>query len=371
MKLLIRLLLCLLILPNEVLASNKPLHFALLLAQHEQDPFWGAVNSFAMQAGIQLDIKLSIFHSYDANRQILQFIEKAKEINADAAIFPSIEQSGLHLIQEAEKHQLPILLFNSDILANHKLALGQPQDKYKYWLASLMPDDYQAGYILAKTLIKQAKQKGLTDLNGDVQITAINGDMDSSPAQQRLAGLHKAISEDDSTNLLRSVDTDWRKKTASNKAHRLYKHYPNATVYWAASDLIAIAVEETLSEYNLKQGQDYLTGGVDWSEKGLKAIKNNLISTSAGGHFMDGAWAVIMLYDHFNGYPIQGETSFEFFSPMSLIAEKDIDILTPHLSNHDWQSIDFRSRSKAINQQLMEYNFSPASVLSELRQNQQ
>ena len=350
--------------------SAKPLHFALLSARDSQDAFWGPVEGFARQAAKQLDIKLSILYTKNSKRQMLKLITKAKELNVDAVIFANFGQVALQLMKKAEKLQLPVLLFNSDFTTANKQLAGKPQQKFKYWLASLMPDDRQAGYLLGKQLIAQARQKNLTDKNGRIQVIAINGSIADTPAQHRLAGLKRAIKEDGNSKLLRSVHAYWFQETAYYKAKRLSQRYPDVKVYWAASDLMAIGVEQALTEHGLKQGENYLTGGVDWSKEGLAAVRKNQITTSAGGHFMDGAWAVIMLYDHFNGSSLNGDSFYQFQSPMSLISAADIELLLPHIESHNWQKINFRLRSKVLNKQLKKYDFSPASVLEELRKNQ-
>jgi hypothetical protein len=99
----------------------------------------------------------------------------------------------------------------------------------------------------------------------------------------------------------------------------------------------------------------------------LQAIGENRLTTSVGGHFMDAAWAIIMLYDHFNGFPLNHSSLHQFSSPISLITANKIKRLQLYMASHNWQCVDFRSRSKAINKQLTKYDFSPASVLKELR----
>ena len=350
--------------------NAKPLHFALISARGPQDVFWGPVEGFALQAAKQLDIKLSILYAKNSKREMLKLLTKAKELNIDAVIFSNFGKIALQLMKQAEQQQTPVLLFNSDLTEANKNRAGKPQQKFKYWLASLLPDDHQAGYLLGKHLIGQARQKSFIDKNGTVQIIAINGTIVDTSASQRLAGLQRAITEDGNSKLLQSVNAFWFKETAYYKARHLSQRYTNAKVYWAASDLMAIGVEKALTEQGLVQGKDYLTGGVDWSKEGLTAVKQGKISSSAGGHFMDGAWAVILLYDHFNGSPLKADSANLFYSPMSLISAADIDLLLPHLQCNNWQAINFRLRSKVLNKQLKEYDFSPASVLAELRKNQ-
>ena len=368
-----QLLISLFLLVNLFIAASinaQQLHFALLSPRYAEDAFWGPVEDFAQQAAKQLDIKLSILYAKNSKREMLKLLTKAKELDVDAVIFLNFDQVALQLIKEAEQKQIPLFLFNSDLTEKNKQLAGKPQQKFRYWLASLLPDDQQAGYLLGKDLIEQARQKKLTDDNGAVQIIAINGSIASPAAQHRLAGLQRAIKEDGNSHLVQSVYAYWVKETAYYKAQRLAQRYPDAKVYWAASDLMAIGVEQALSEQGLKQGKDYLTGGVDWSKEGLAAVKQGKISSSAGGHFMDGAWAVILLYDHFNGSPLKTDSANLFYSPMALITAADIDLLLPHLQCNNWQAINFRLRSKTFNKQLKEYDFSPASVLAELRKSQ-
>ncbi|WP_019616893.1 ABC transporter substrate-binding protein [Psychromonas ossibalaenae] len=352
-----------------IAVNAQPLHF-VLLSGYYQDDFWEPVEDFAQQAAKQLDIKLSILYTNDSKREMLKLLSKVKELNADAVIFPNFSRVALQLMKEAEQQQIPLLLFNSDLTEPNKQLAGKPQQKFKYWLASLLPDDHQAGYLLGKHLIEQARQKNFADKNGTVQIIAIKGTIADTPTRLRFAGLERAIKEDGNSKLLQSVYAFWDQQQAYYKSQRLSLRYPQAKVYWAASDLMAIGVNNELTENGLRQGKDYLTGGVDWSEKGLAAIKQGKISTSAGGHFMDGAWAVIMLYDHFNGSPLNADSFYQFQSPMTLITSSDIDLLLPHLESHDWKNINFRLRSKVFNKHLKEYDFSPASILEELRKAQ-
>jgi ABC-type sugar transport system substrate-binding protein len=108
-----------------------------------------------------------------------------------------------------------------------------------------------------------------------VQIIAINGAFSDVPAEQRFLGLQQAIKEDRNSNLLRSTHANWLQKSAHCKTMCLSQRYPETTVYWAASDLMAIGVEQALTKQGLIQGKDYLTGGVDWSKEGLTAVKKS------------------------------------------------------------------------------------------------
>jgi len=347
--------------------TAKPLHFALFSPRAKQDPFWGPLEDFTLQASKQLNVKITVFNSNNSKREMLKFISQAKALNVDAVIFANIGKIALPLMKSAEQLKLPVLLFNSDFIGENKKIAGQPQQKFKYWIASLMPDDEHAGYLLGKYLIEQARERKLSLENGKVQIIAINGSIADTPSHHRFLGLQRAIKEDGNSELVQSLHAFWLQETAAYKALHLSKRYPNVKVYWTASDLMAIGVEQALTGRGLVQGKDYLTGGVDWSIGGLNAVKQGKISTSVGGHFMDGAWALIMLYDHFNGERLDGQELYLYHSPMSLISSTEIDILLPYLNSHKWDKINFQLRSKVFNKDLKQYDFSPTSILQELK----
>jgi ABC-type sugar transport system substrate-binding protein len=140
-------------------AATPPLHFALFSPRTEQDPFWGPLEDFTLEASKQLNVKITVFNSNNSKREMLKFISQAKALNVDAVIFANIGKIGLSLMNNAEQLKLPVLLFNSDFSGENKVTAGQPQQKFKYWLASIMPDDEHAGYLFGKYLIEQAREK--------------------------------------------------------------------------------------------------------------------------------------------------------------------------------------------------------------------
>jgi PAS domain S-box-containing protein len=75
---------------------------------------------------------------------------------------------------------------------------------------------------------------------------------------------------------------------------------------------------------------------------------------SVGGHFMDGAWAAVLLYDYLNGIDFANER-LQFESQMAGITRANLKKFSAFLSL-DKQSLNFRLFSKALNQQLKLYS---------------
>lgn len=347
--------------------SAENLHFAIFTQRESDDIFWQPVTIFASEAAKQLNVKLTVLHGDSSKRQILENVKIAKSLNVDAIISPNYSEVALQLFELSDELKLPLVLFNADVTKSYIQASGKPQQNFKYWLASIMPSDFEAGYQLGKKLIDKAREKEMGNAHGFIEVIAINGTITDTPAQQRLAGLQLAIKEDGNSHLLQSVHAFWDKKIAYYKVSRLQPRYPKAKVYWAASDLMAISTHQALSDLELEHGKDYVTGGIDWTVDGLLAMQNEQISTSIGGHFMDGAWAVILLFDYFNGIDIEKGSWYQLQSSMHSLNGHEAKHLLPHLQSKNWQSIDFKKYSKFYNKNLTHYPLSAKPILEQLK----
>jgi ABC-type sugar transport system substrate-binding protein len=347
-------------------AGDKPLHFALFTQRAEGDAFWGVAENFAKATQQQLNVKITVYYAHGSKQKMLENLQIANRDHVDAVLFPNLKMSAYDLIEQAESLHLPVFLFNADIEERHRKTSGNPGQFFHYWLGSMMPDDENAGYLLGKQLIGRARQLTLNEKNGHVYIVAINGTITDSPAIDRLNGLKRAIAEDGNATLQQSVYSFWEKDIARTQATHLHLRYPNVRVFWGASDLISIGISESLSQSGWIQGKDYVTGGIDWSLEGLKAIQKNQIQTSIGGQFMEAAWVVIMLHDYFNGIPLPIENNLKFNSKMVLLPSRSLPILLDRLMHDKWGDIDFRHYSRFYNPQLKEYQLDPTAILKDL-----
>ena len=343
--------------------ETTPLHFALLTQRQANDAFWSLNEDFAQAVAKQLGFKLTVFHGQSSKKKMFNSLKKASDLGVNGFIFANYDGIGAQLIDQAETLKLPVLLFNADLSTEHIKLSGYPQQHYKYWLARLMPDDYQAGYLLAKSLIQQAKHKGLSNDKGIIEVVAINGIIDNGPSMQRLAGLKAAIKEEQSSKLQQVVYAQWLQNKAHYQTEHLNQRYPNAKVFWAASDLMAIGAYQALSKQGLQQGVDYVTGGIDWTTQGLEALLQGKISTSVGGHFMDAGWATIILYDYFKGFAFTDSHLNQYQSKVMVLTQKDVSGLLQQLNNKNWQHINFLQYSKFHNKKLSRYPLNPRLIL--------
>ena len=101
---------------------------------------------------------------------------------------------------------------------------------------------------------------------------------------------------------------------------------------------MALGVVEGIKELGLVPGQDIVTGGFDWSEKGVEAVVKGEIEVTMGGHYMEGAWVAVLIYDYFNGVDFKDE-SLRMKSNMGALTKENIDDYLQKLKDHSQEYV--------------------------------
>ncbi|MFT6122095.1 MAG: ABC-type sugar transport system substrate-binding protein, partial [Oleiphilaceae bacterium] len=290
-------------------------------------------------------------------------LEIAKEIlNADEKpdylIFHFQAQVGSHILQAAEKEKVYSFAFNTNTPKADKLDIGVPRGKYKYWLGHMFPNDENAGFLLSSALVNKAIQEGRVDSRGKVQIIGLTGTNESRAALDRNRGLERFTEQRSDVELHQIVDASWDRAKANYATGILLSRYPDTSVVWAASDEMSFGAIQMIEQKGLNPGIDMFTGGFDWTPDGLKAVKNEKMTASIGGHYMEGGWVMVLLHDHYHGIDFAESIGTIIRSKMKVITSSNVQ---PYLKMHEtlgWDDIDFRSYSKKYNSKLKRYRFS-------------
>lgn len=334
-------------------ASENP-SVVFLNPGFSDDVFFKPTTDFMQHVANDLNINLEIIYS---NRNRLEFTKNADKLlqrkNKPEYILLSNEQNAAaNLIPKAEEFNIKIFLFNNGILEAEAKTYGAPGTIYKNWIGELLPDDEQAGYILAKYLIDEALQKKLFDAKGTLHIAGISGMNKTTASQLRVKGLYRAVSEYPNVKLHQIVSGYWETKKAQIITKGLLNRYENISVIWAASDGMALGAIEGIKIMKKTPGKDVLVGGVDWAKFTLDLIKNNELTATVGGHYLDGGLALLMIYDYHNGVPLIKKKNLTKFT---LLNSKNIGRLSPFLIKDKWDNFDFKKRSKTENPTLKKY----------------
>jgi ABC-type sugar transport system substrate-binding protein len=266
------------------------------------------------------------------------------------------------LLQIIEPAGVKSFLAYSTIPLEQRGGIGAPRGRFKGWLGSLEPQAEDAGTLTARALIARGKAEKAFAPDGRLQLLAIAGDGSTASSIKRNQGMRRAVAEDRTVVLAQEVYAAWARENAAGQADSLYRLHPHARLVWAGNDLMAFGAMAAWERRGGKPGVDAWFSGINTSTEALEAIKSGRLTALAGGHFITGAWALVMIHDYHHGRDFADE-GLEL--QRSMFAE-----FTPRLADRylarfggGFDGVDFRRYSKVKNPQLKRYDFGFAQLL--------
>ena len=310
-----------------------------------------------------------IFEVQYAQREPLKTLEIAREMVArptvkrpEYIVITNDYAVAGELLKIIEGAGVKSFLAFSSIPIEQRSDIGAPRTKYKGWLGSLEPQAEDAGYLTARTLIERGKKENAVGPDGNLHMLAIAGDRSTPSSINRNQGMRRAVNEHPTVVLEQEVYAAWTREKAAEQAEWLYQRYPHAKLVWSGNDLMAFGAMTAWEKRGGKPGMDAWFSGINTSTEALEAIKSGRLTSLAGGHFITGAWALVMIYDYHRGRDFVDE-GLELQRPM--FAE-----FTPQLADRyiqrfsgGFQDVDFSRYSKVKNPQLRRYDFGFAQLL--------
>ncbi len=331
-----------------------------LLIPHE-DLFWRDFQAFMKAASEQVGLEFECYVAHNNREQMkeqLRMITRGKD-RVDAVVFQNFKQSGKDLLRIADEAKVPAFLVNAGVEAS---ACGAPREPLEHWIGSMLPNDEGAGFSLGNLLADEAKRLGLTGSDGKVHMIGLAGIVSDTSSIDRIRGFERAVAKRDDVVLHQVVPTDWSFEDGKLKVEALLKRFPSTTVVWAASDPLALAAVESLKRLGKEPGKKSVVGGVDWTAEALDAVRSGELYTSIGGHFMEGGWVAVLLFDYLEGRDFVSKRA-SFMSPMLPITQSNVDRYYGAITAAKWGDVDFRGLSALAGD---DYAFNAVNVLQQL-----
>lgn len=330
----------------------------------EENTFWKNIELITQAACNDFQYNFEVYYGDDDPEKVAKNIQHitSRSNTPDAVLFPDMSGNGEEFLKIADGNGVPALIINMGVNTSEA---GYPRQKYEHWIGQIIPDDIDAGYLLAKHLITAAKNQKAAE-NGSIRLLAISGRENDIASIDRVDGLKKAVDEELNVELVDILYTNWTAEETQKKLRAKLDYDDKITVVWTASDQMGIAASDVLSEYGKKVNQNVFTGGIDWTPAGLKAVQDDRLTASVGGHLIEGGWATVMLFDYFNGKDFKAESTM-LKTPMSVVDEKNVDVFLNKLGNGNWGRINFTLYSKVHQNWDKDYRFSIETMLIQLR----
>lgn len=238
------------------------------------------------------------------------------------------------------------------------LSAGRPREYYRNWIGSLDTHAEEAGYLTAHALIAKGRAMNAFAPDGRLHMIAISGDRSTPASIRRSEGLRQALAEASDVVLEQEVFAAWTQEKAAEQSAWLYQRYPQARLIWAGNDLMAFGAMESWEKRGGKAGKDGWFSGINTSPEAMQMLKSGRLTALAGGHFMAGAWALVLLHDYAKGKDFASE-GLEFDQSLfTLFTFSDAARYQERFGQMNFDSIDFRRFSKVHNPKLRRYDFS-------------
>ena len=327
----------------------------------DDDAFYGKMVAFMRLAADSLGVQLESIPCFRNAERIRREGASvvARRVKPDYLLLPNHKGLALELVPAATAAGIRVFLVNEGLLVAEKATLGLPREKHPLWLGEIVPDEREYGYSLAEHLVEAARARGPIASDGRIHVAALTGGFNFASIS-RTAGLRAAATRHADVVLGDTQPAHWEQAKARELTAQILARHPQTAVIWAASDTMALGAIEALAAAGRSPGRDVLVGGVDWAPFVPDQIRAGRLAASAGGHFMDGAWALVMVFDHHHGVD---PGAVQVRSQPALLSAATLDEYAVFFREELWSRIDFSRFSRFRRPGLAAYDFSLEAVV--------
>lgn len=305
--------------------------------------FWDRVINISRAAASDLDITLDVVYANDNRRAQYEVIKEIclKKNKPDFLIISPWFGNAKKTFEFINQAKIPFITLERTLRVPERAIVGNPQENYPYWLGEIYHDNIYAGELLAHSLIKKQIKK--FPLSKKINVIAIGGSPNGE-SRNRIQGLKNAVEQYKKVNLIHVIDANWVKAESHNAVKKLLTRYNSFDIIWTASDSMALgAIEAVLDKATTLQIENTTIGGIDWTIDAISSIKSGTLDASVGGHILQGAWALVEIFNHHNEIRafIGGDRPAPY--RLELITSENIGKFSVISNSPDWEKVDFYS----------------------------
>jgi hypothetical protein len=238
------------------------------------------------------------------------------------------------------------VLFVIEGLGGDRLVVG-PKGCATY-LGEIVPDDVEAGRLLAQVLVAEGRRRGMAGADGMIRVGVL------CASQTRVNSLRfmgwKAFKDGD-PEVIQSAfqyatlslpgpsgQLPARVDDGEAAAALLLRTAPETQLLWCFNDAIAVSALRGAAALGRKPGTDLVIGGFDLLERALAAITEGAMHASIGGHFIDGARGLLLLDDHHAKRDLK---RVDGMSPLEVVTASEAERYRRFIQSRAWCSADF------------------------------
>lgn len=350
--------------------SASAMEVTFLNPGKQGERFWDMVTETMQAAAADFDIQLEVVY---AQRNRIKLVELGKQITSrdnppDYLILVNEEQAADKVFKSTQGTEIKTLMLLNDFLPRQRTSVGYPGDEGSNLLGSIVPDNEAAGRRMMQALLDCAENKNVAP---PYHILAIGGDRTTPASLDRNNGALAVVKGNDQLKLDRFLYANWNQTEAeeltSNYLRWAARNNISPIGIWAANDPIALGAKAGLTKAGYSPGSDVCLVGLNWSKQGLNMVKNGEMILTDGGHFLAGAWSIILLHDYHrnsekSGTEVPGRVNFQ----MQSIDQNNLAPYLHFLGDENWGKINFSRFSLSEGLSYSNYDFSLENVFQSI-----
>ncbi len=256
--------------------------------------FWNNYVDFMKKGAKELNVNLVVLNADNKPDQMIKSLEDLVAQPVDGIIFTPYWATGARGLSLAKDADIPVILTDS-------YPDFPPQSaRFPNYKAFVGPSDEDAGKQMAEALFAAMKP----DANGRKVIGVVNGTAGTSVAIDRRKGLADALKDHPEVVVAGEVDGNFVRDTSQTVFESLYQGHPDIKGVWAANGGTATGVMTALKNAGKQPGKDVVVVAMDLNPENVDAVKSGDLLFDIGGHWLQGGFALVMLYDEIKGKPV-------------------------------------------------------------------
>lgn len=248
-------------------------------------PFWKAYMDFVDDGAAQLGVSINAVAANGDEQKQLADVQNLISQGVDGLIItPTSTAVASQLLKTAADAGVEV------VVTDRYPGFEPGEDGKPDYTAFIGPNDELAGENIAKALIDA----------GSPDILALGGVPGSSVTEGRKTGLENAIAGNGKLIQYQAGDGE-AQENGLQAFENLLQANPSGSAngVWCYNDNLCLGAIKAAQ--NAGRADEYTFGGMDLTPEAITAIENDSYYVSFGGHWLQGGFGLVMLYDKLEG----------------------------------------------------------------------
>ena len=246
-------------------------------------------------------------------------------------------------LPEEKQLPTPILPVIPVIAADCFIDGIEPQDEFENYIAFVGPNDEDSGYQMAVALFNSITPAA----DGKKYVGVIQGTPGTSVAINREKGFDRALAENADVEVVGRVNGNFVRDESQKAMEDLYQAHPEMQGVWCANGGTATGAMTAIKNAGKVPGEDVMVVAMDLNPENVDAVANGELLFDIGGHWLQGGFALVMMYDYLNGFDVPKDKANVVLDLLPLTIDK-IDQFNKDFPD-GVPAYDFKAHSKTYN----------------------